>query len=228
MTASLLTVIVGGMALSCGPSRREHAETLASLEALREEVMNKDARISYLESEMRKMAAQLAESPEVIETVKVEKVKDTIRFTILNEVLFAKGSFDLQSEGLAALEHLLELIGKQYPERDLVIEGHTDDQPYRDPEKFSNWELSANRALAVLRYFQDRGVAPERLSVAAFGQYRPVEDNSTEEGRRRNRRAVVVVQPAGESVERVQHAAEAEDPASPPSLATPTPSGGQP
>lgn len=175
---------------------------VSQVEALQEEVSAKDGRIEYLESELRKTTAQLAGKPEVIEKVKVEKVKGTIRFTILNEVLFQKGSYQLQGEGLAALEHLIQVIKEEYPDRNIVIEGHTDDQPYREPEKFSNWDLSAQRALVVLKHFEERGISPERLSVAAYGQYQPVADNSTEEGRRQNRRAVVVVQPPESSVER--------------------------
>jgi chemotaxis protein MotB len=199
--------VVATVLISCGPSRREHERTVAEVEALKEEISAKDARIEHLESQIRNLAAELSEKPEVIETVKVEKVKGTIRFTILNEVLFDKASSELQKEGKAALETLIQVIKEEYGDRSIVIEGHTDDQPYKEPQEFSNWDLSAERALAVLKFFEERGIPPKALSIAAYGQYQPVADNSTEEGRRKNRRAVVVVQPPESSVERARREA---------------------
>lgn len=201
----MILLLAGTVLLSCGPSRREHERAVSQVQALQEEIMAKDARIGYLEAEMRQKSEQLAEKPEVIETVKVEKVKGSVRFTILNEILFQKASFELQSEGKAALETVIQVIKEEYPDRNIVIEGHTDNQPYKEPERFSNWDLSASRALAVLRFFEQRGVQPVRLSIAAYGQYQPVADNSTEEGRRKNRRAVIVVQPLESSIERAPH-----------------------
>ena len=113
------------------------------------------------------------------------------------------------------MDHLAGLIREKYPERHVIIEGHTDDQPYQDPSEFSNWDLSAERALSVLDYLVERGISPDRLSIAAYAQYRPVADNSTEEGRRKNRRAVIVVQPEETDVERARVAGEEVSDASP-------------
>lgn len=210
-----MLLVAVAVLVSCGPSRREHERAVSQVEALHEEVLAKDARIKYLEDEVRNMASRLAEKPEVIEKVKVEKVKGSVRFTILNEILFQKASSELQAEGQAALETVIQVIKQEYPNRKIVIEGHTDNQPYREPEKFSNWDLSAERALAVLKCFQERGIPPQRLSVAAYGEYQPVADNLTEEGRRKNRRAVVVVQPPESSLERAPHE-EKQESAGPP------------
>jgi chemotaxis protein MotB len=219
MRTNLWRFIVGALVavfmVACGPSRREHQETLSDLTAKEEQLEEKEKRIEYLETELRKVTARLADEPEVIEKIKVERVAGTIRFTILNEVLFGKGSFTLQGEGLAALDHLAGLIGEKYPDRHVIIEGHTDNQPYQDPSEFSNWDLSSERALSVLDYLVERGISPDRLSIAAYAQYRPVADNSTEEGRRKNRRAVIVVQPEESEVERARVAGEDVPDASP-------------
>jgi chemotaxis protein MotB len=208
-------VLVAVLVVACGPSRREYQETLDQLEAQKDELEQKEERIEYLETELGKVTARLADEPEIAEKIKVERVAGTIRFTILNEVLFGKGSFKLQGEGLAALDHLAGLIKEKYPDRNVVIEGHTDNQPYQDPSQFSNWDLSAERALSVLDYLMERGISPERLSIAAYAQYHPVADNSTEEGRRKNRRAVIVVQPEESTVERAHVAGEAVSDATP-------------
>ena len=77
---------------------------------------------------------------------------------------------------------------------DLRVEGHSDDQPIHNARFRSNWELSTQRAMAVLLLLvDDSGFDPHRISVAGYGQYRPIADNSTPEGRRINRRVDLVV-----------------------------------
>jgi chemotaxis protein MotB len=77
---------------------------------------------------------------------------------------------------------------------DLRVEGHSDDQPIHTPQYRSNWELSTARAMAVLMLLvDDSGIDPRKISIAGYGQYRPVADNSTPEGRRQNRRVDLVV-----------------------------------
>ncbi len=76
----------------------------------------------------------------------------------------------------------------------LRIEGHSDDQPIHNAAFSSNWELSAARAMAVLRLLVDQAqYDPTRLAVAGYGPYRPVAENTTAEGRGRNRRVDLVV-----------------------------------
>jgi chemotaxis protein MotB len=77
---------------------------------------------------------------------------------------------------------------------DLRVEGHSDDQPIHTPQFRSNWELSTARAMAVLMLLVDEsGMDPTKISVAGYGQYRPIADNSTPEGRQMNRRVDLVV-----------------------------------
>jgi chemotaxis protein MotB len=77
---------------------------------------------------------------------------------------------------------------------DLRIEGHSDDQPIHTPQFRSNWELSTARAMTVLLLLvNDSGIDPGKVSVAGYGQYRPVADNATSDGRQMNRRVDLVV-----------------------------------
>ena len=77
---------------------------------------------------------------------------------------------------------------------DLRVEGHSDDVPIHTAEFRSNWELSTARAMAVMELLvDDSGFDPAKISVAGYGQYRPVADNTTPEGRRMNRRVDIVV-----------------------------------
>lgn len=81
---------------------------------------------------------------------------------------------------------------------ELRVEGHSDDQPIHTDEFRSNWELSTARAMTVLMLLiNDCGIEPRRVSVAGYGQYRPIADNTTPDGRQMNRRVdLVVVAPA--------------------------------
>jgi chemotaxis protein MotB len=77
---------------------------------------------------------------------------------------------------------------------DLRVEGHSDNQSIHTAEFRSNWELSTARAMAVMELLvNDSGFDPAKISVAGYGQYRPVADNATPEGRRLNRRVDLVV-----------------------------------
>jgi chemotaxis protein MotB len=77
---------------------------------------------------------------------------------------------------------------------DLRVEGHSDDQPIHTAQFRSNWELSTARAMAVLMLLVDEsGMDPTKVSIASYGQYRPIADNSTPEGRQMNRRVDLVV-----------------------------------
>ena len=77
---------------------------------------------------------------------------------------------------------------------ELRVEGHSDNQPIHTPEFRSNWELSTARAMAVLMLLiNNSGLDPNKVSVAGYGQFRPIADNATAEGRQMNRRVDLVV-----------------------------------
>ena len=81
-------------------------------------------------------------------------------------------------------------------DRNITIEGHTDNQPIKYSGWKSNWELSTARATSVLHYLIDKeSVVPERLSATGYGEYRPVVTNDTKEDRQKNRRVEVIILP---------------------------------
>jgi chemotaxis protein MotB len=115
------------------------------------------------------------------------------RFVLQSEVFFDTGKADLKPEGRAELDKvadaLLELE-KQIP-ADLPwvlrVDGHTDPRPITGVFK-SNWDLSAARAISVVQYLVGKGVSPQRLVAAGFGEFQPIDLGKTEEAYRRNRR----------------------------------------
>jgi chemotaxis protein MotB len=116
------------------------------------------------------------------------------RFVFESEVLFASGSDALTPEGQAAMDQLaaaiVELARQIPPEIDwaLQVNGHTDIRPIASPTFPSNWELSTARAIAVVRYLIKRGVPPQRLVAAGYGEFQPLELGKDEASLQRNRR----------------------------------------
>ncbi len=116
------------------------------------------------------------------------------RFVFESEVLFASGSDALTPEGQAAMDQLaaaiVELARQIPPEIDwaLQVNGHTDIRPIASPTFPSNWELSTARAIAVVRYLIRRGVPPQRLVAAGYGEFQPLELGKDEASLQRNRR----------------------------------------
>jgi chemotaxis protein MotB len=110
---------------------------------------------------------------------------------INSDLLFASGSADLPESVLPIIDEVGRIL-LDFDNR-IRVEGHTDNVPISTWVFPSNWELSAARAGTVVRRLGTRGIAPHRLSVVGYGEFRPLEDNDTVEARRRNRRVTVIV-----------------------------------
>ncbi len=116
------------------------------------------------------------------------------RFVFESEVLFGSGAASLTPEGLAALDPIATAIadlGRQIPkEIDWVVQinGHTDIRPIASAQFPSNWELSTARASSVVKHMIARGVPPERLVAAGYGEYQPIESGTDEASLQKNRR----------------------------------------
>ena len=116
------------------------------------------------------------------------------RFVFQSEILFDSGSAALRPDAHEELDKLANAITdleKQIPAElawVLRVDGHTDMRPISSSQWPSNWELSAARAIAVVQYLITRGVSPQHLVAAGFGEFQPIDPAQTEEANRRNRR----------------------------------------
>ncbi|MBI4059979.1 MAG: OmpA family protein [Elusimicrobia bacterium] len=118
---------------------------------------------------------------------RLEIGENKIRIVFLAPVLFDPGAAFLKSDSLPILQEIIQTLN-ELPNA-IQVEGHTDDRPLGKSSKFdSNWELSAARAFAVLRFLEINGVAQQRLSAIGYGEFRPQQTNETAEGRAANRR----------------------------------------
>ena len=123
--------------------------------------------------------------------VHVRRYGSWIAVDISTDILFDSGVARLSPAAGQALQRLAAALAP-WPNA-VRVEGHTDDRPIHTAAFPSNWELSAARAASVVHLFMDHGIAPERLAVLGFGQYREVMPNTTAAGRNANRRVAVVI-----------------------------------
>ena len=117
------------------------------------------------------------------------------RFVFQSEVFFDSGQAVLRPEGRAELDKLATALldlEKQIPSEInwvLRVDGHTDTRPLTGASQFkTNWDLSAARAISVVQYLISKGVPPQRLVAAGFGEFQPIDPGTTEEAHSRNRR----------------------------------------
>ena len=115
--------------------------------------------------------------------------------TVVGDLLFDSGRAQIRREAYPLLDKVSSVL-KEMSKFNVGIEGHTDNQPIALSGWKSNWELSTARALGVLHLLIEKeGIAPERLSAVGYGEFHPVADNDSADGRKMNRRVEVVILP---------------------------------
>ncbi len=157
------------------------------------------APIVQLDSDVRSMAlqqmAQQAEeamSPLIAQgLVDVQLGDGVVEIAIRSDILFPSGSSQLSDAAQPVIRQLSDVL-KSFP-NSIQVQGHTDNVPISGGVYRSNWELSAARAASVVHIMVDGGIDPRRLSVVAYGEFRPVLPNATPDGRNANRRVVLTI-----------------------------------
>ncbi|OQY24768.1 MAG: hypothetical protein B6I37_02780 [Desulfobacteraceae bacterium 4572_35.2] len=177
---------------------KEKTGTISELENnLELERLAREARIAELAQTYDTLVASLEDEIHRGE-VTISKLKNRLTVNLAQKILFPSGSAGLSSEGQAVIAQVGEVL-KDVTDKTILVEGHSDNLKIRQTlqQKFpSNWELSAARAASVVRYLQNSvGITGEKLSIGAYGPYRPLADNATEEGRAQNRRIQIILVP---------------------------------
>jgi chemotaxis protein MotB len=118
---------------------------------------------------------------------------DNLQIVNSNPLNFPPGEAELLESSQQYLDALLPILdGVDFQ---IIVEGHTDNVPINTTQFMSNWELAAARAASFVRYLEDHGIDPTRLSVHSYGPHRPVASNETEDDRARNRRIEIKLAP---------------------------------
>ncbi|MBN2887371.1 MAG: flagellar motor protein MotD [Chromatiaceae bacterium] len=127
------------------------------------------------------------------ELIKVNREAWWIEIEIKTSLLFQSGSAILEPDSLPVLEEVAGVLARGKGR--IHVEGHTDNLPIGNSIYPSNWELSSGRAATVVNLFAQNGVDPRRMVAIGYGEFQPLADNATAEGRARNRRVAVVILP---------------------------------
>ena len=139
----------------------------------------------------RKLELDLAEELKR-RTVSLRETPEGLVLSLREVGFFESGSATLRANSMDTFDRIgsvLASVGSN-----VRIEGHTDNIPIHTPQFQSNWELSSARATEIIRLFLTReAIAPGRLSAAGYAEFHPIADNSTEDGRRLNRRVDIVI-----------------------------------
>ena len=123
--------------------------------------------------------------------IRVRRTELALEIEIGTDILFASGVADVSTAARPVLARLAAIL-EPFP-NSIRVEGHTDDLPIATVAYPSNWQLSSARAASVVALFMGQGIAPVRMSVAGFGEYRPLASNDSADGRNRNRRVLIVI-----------------------------------
>ena len=173
-------------------------------QATQEKIALLKAQLAQLENE-KALAARKARGLEdemradlESKDVTISKLQGKLTVNILDRIMFDSGEAVLRPGGEAVMGKIATLL-TDHPELKIHVIGHTDNVPIRSEAhgRFaSNWELSTARALAALHFLIDKaGVDPHRVGAVGYGEYRPIADNSTVEGRAKNRRIAITILP---------------------------------
>ena len=204
---------------SIAENSKKNRELLAQLEAKEQALAAENARLDKLKAELEARSQRVAELENVIASkdAAMTKLKDAISKALTNfegngltveqrngkvyvsmenKLLFESGSWAVGSNGKQAVKKLGEVLAEN-PEIAILIEGHTDDVPYKGNAQLSgNWDLSAKRATAIVNILRENeSINPENLTAAGRGEFAPVASNDTSEGKAQNRRIEVILTP---------------------------------
>lgn len=144
------------------------------------------------QGEIDALNRQLAQIPDPIEAAPGwTDTPSGAMIAIDDSVLFEPGKPTLRTNALRTLDGVVSTLQGEYADKDIIVFGHTDNQPIKKSGWQDNWQLSTERSLAVARYLQSKGVDPSRLASAGCSEYRPRASNDAPSSRSQNRRVAI-------------------------------------
>ncbi len=206
---------------------RKNRELLAQLEAKEQALASESMRLNTLEKELEARSNRIVELERVIamkdkamtnlknaitkaltdfegKGLTIEQRDGKVYVSMEYKLLFRSGSWAVGSQGRQAVEQLGKVLADN-PDIAILIEGHTDNVPYKGNSQLSgNWDLSTKRATAIVNILRENlNIYPENLTAAGRGEYAPIASNDTAEGKAKNRRIEVVLTPKLDELSRL-------------------------
>jgi len=204
---------------SIAANSQKNRELLAQLEAKEQALAAENERLNTLKKELEKRSQRVAELENVIAAkdanmralkdaiskaltnfegkgLTVEQRNGKVYVSMENKLLFQSGSWSVGSEGRKAVQQLGSVLAEN-PEIAILIEGHTDNDPYTGNGQLSgNWDLSTKRATAIVNILRENtSIHPENLTAAGRGEFAPIAPNDTNANKAKNRRIEVILTP---------------------------------
>ncbi len=198
---------------------KKNRELLAQLEAKEQALAAESDRLNKLQKELESRSQRVAELENVIASkdaamtklknaiskaltnfegkgLTVEQRNGKVYVSMENKLLFKSGSWTVGSEGRKAVEQLGDVLAEN-PDIAILIEGHTDNVPYKGNAQLSgNWDLSTKRATSIVKILKENAsINAENLTAAGRGEFAPIASNDTADGKAKNRRIEIILTP---------------------------------
>ncbi|PHS53243.1 MAG: cell envelope biogenesis protein OmpA [Lutibacter sp.] len=196
---------------------QKNQQLLLELETKEQKMALESARLEELQNELNKRSKQISDLQTLIDAkeVQMQQLKNAISnalhnfegkgLTVVhkngkiyvsmeNKLLFNSGSWAVGNEGKKAVIQLARVLAEN-ADIHVLIEGHTDNDPYAGVTLIDNWDLSVKRATAIVRILKSNGVNPTQITAAGRSEFVPVNTNKTKEGKAKNRRIEIILAP---------------------------------
>jgi len=175
------------------------------LEVLKKQLESRSQRVAELESVIASKEAEMTSLKNAVSRaltdfegkgLTIEQRNGKVYVSMENKLLFNSGSWSVGTEGRKAVRQLGTVLADN-PEIAVLIEGHTDNTPFKKTSQIdNNWDLSTKRATAIVNILQENSaIKPDNLTAAGRGEYAPIATNTTPQGKAKNRRIEVILTP---------------------------------
>ncbi|HEX6192268.1 MAG TPA: OmpA family protein, partial [Chitinophagaceae bacterium] len=182
--------------------------TSSQAESIKKSLENLGAKDNYIQTLQQQMARKDSLNMVLVmnlkgavgnmndEDINIKVDKGVVYIDISDKLLFKSGKFEVSNEAKTVLGKVAAVL-KNQPEIEFMVEGHTDNVPYKGGGVLiDNWDLSVKRATSIVRILQNQyGLDPAKMAAAGRGEFKPIADNTTTEGKATNRRTRIVILP---------------------------------
>ena len=186
-----LSIITSQQAESIKKSLENIGSKDAYIQTLQQQMSRKDSLNMSLVMNLKGAIGNIND-----EDINIKVDKGVVYIDISDKLLFKSGSYDVTENAKTVLGKVA-IVLKNQPEIEFMVEGHTDNVPYKGINGIvDNWDLSVKRATSVVKILQTKyGLDPAKMAAAGRGEYKPLADNATKEGKAANRRTRIVILP---------------------------------
>lgn len=185
-----LSVISDAQAASISKSLDNLGARDVYIQSLQSSIKRKDSLNMVLVNNLKGAIGDLNDKD-----INIKVDKGVVYIDISDKLLFNSGRYDITPNAAVVLGKVAKVL-KNQPDIEFMVEGHTDNKPFRKGLLVDNWDLSVKRATAVVRMLQKKyGLAPTHMTAAGRGEYIPVDSNDDSKGRAANRRTRIIILP---------------------------------